>query len=88
MLLPNLKLFLSLANQLLLIKKQNKYLWLSAIGALILTTLVIYVPFLSNAFGFEHINFVEYISAVGLAFLIIPIVEIIKLIQRKCAKKR
>lgn len=70
------------------IKKQNKYLWLSAIGALILTTLVIYVPFLSNAFGFEHINFVEYISAVGLAFLIIPIVEIIKLIQRKCAKKR
>lgn len=70
------------------IKKQNKYLWLSAIGALILTTLVIYVPFLSNAFGFEHINFVEYISAVGLAFLIIPIVEVIKLIQRKCAKKR
>jgi len=69
------------------IKKQNKLLWLSAIGALILTTAVIYIPFLSNAFGFKHINLLEYCVAILLAFSIIPIVEIIKLIQRKISKK-
>ena len=69
------------------IKKQNKLLWISAIGALILTTAVIYIPFLSNAFGFKHINFVEYSVAILLALSIIPIVEMIKLIQRKVSKK-
>ena len=50
--------------------------------SLILTSAVIYIPFLSNAFSFEHISFGEYIIALGLAILIIPIMEIIKLIQR------
>jgi len=52
-----------------------------------LTTAVIYIPFLSNAFGFKHINLLEYCVAILLAFSIIPIVEIIKLIQRKISKK-
>lgn len=70
------------------IKKQNKALWLSALGALLLTTAVIYIPFLSNIFDFEHISFMEYIIAIGMAFLIVPLTEIIKAIQRKKEKNK
>ena len=62
---------------------QNKFLWLSAIVSLILTTLVIFVPFLSNAFGFEPISLAEYGVAMLLSLSIIPIVEIEKLIENK-----
>jgi len=52
----------------------------------ILTTAVIYVPFLSNAFGFEVISLAEYGVAMGLAFLIIPIMEVTKFVQRRLKK--
>ena len=65
---------------------QNKILWLAMLGSLILTTLVIEVPFLANAFGFTTIGLTEYGIAVGLAFLVIPVVEFVKLIQRTMAK--
>ena len=61
---------------------QNLYLWGAGILSLVLTTAVIYIPFLSNAFGFEHISLAEYAVALGLAFTIIPIVELVKLIGR------
>ena len=64
----------------------NKFLWGSALMSLISTTAVIYIPFLSNAFGFEHINVYEYMTALTLAFSVIPIVEIEKLIERKIHK--
>ncbi|MBQ1207192.1 MAG: cation-translocating P-type ATPase [Lachnospiraceae bacterium] len=66
---------------------QNIYLWGAGILALILTTVVIYVPFLARAFEFEHISVVEYFVALGLAFLIIPLVEIGKAIARALTKK-
>ena len=55
----------------------------SSIASFAATTLVIYVPFLADAFEFEHISLTEYAIALGLAFLVIPIVEIIKFFQRK-----
>ena len=64
------------------LKGHNKVLWGAMLFSLVLTTLVIYVPFLSRAFGFEHISLMEYITALLLAFLIIPAVEIVKWIQR------
>ncbi len=67
-------------------KNQNKFLWGAAILSLIATTVVIYVPFLSKAFGFEVISIAEYAVAVILAFLILPIMEVVKLIQRKLNK--
>lgn len=70
------------------LKKQNKYLWFSMIGALLLTTGVIYIPFLRNAFGFEHIDVWEYLVAIALAVSIIPITELFKLIMRKIEKKK
>lgn len=66
---------------------QNKFLWGAMAASLICTTAVIYVPFLSQAFGFAHISFTEYCIAILLAALIIPIVEIAKWIQRKADKK-
>ncbi len=68
-------------------KKQNYFLWGAGAAALLLTTAVIYVPFLAEAFEFTTISFVEYLVAMGLAILIIPSVEIVKLIQRHTAKK-
>lgn len=68
------------------IKKQNLWLWGAGVLALILTTVVIYVPFLETAFEFTHINLMEYFIALGLAILIIPLVEIVKFIQRKLNK--
>ena len=68
------------------IKHWNPSLTWAGIASFICTSLVIYVPFLSDAFEFEHISFVEYAIAIGLAFCVIPIVEIVKLIERKLAK--
>jgi Ca2+-transporting ATPase len=56
------------------------------LGSLLLTTLVIEVPFIAGAFGFTTIGLLEYGIAMGLAFLVIPVVEIVKLIQRSMAK--
>ena len=46
-----------------------------------LTTLVIEVPFLATVFCFTTIGLLEYGIAMSLAILVIPVVEIVKLIQ-------
>jgi len=69
------------------INNQNVFLWGAGIVSLLVTTVVIYVPFLADAFDFEHINLLEYTVAVLLAFSVIPIVEIVKFIQRRMTKK-
>ncbi len=66
----------------------NKMILLSMLASLLLTTAVIYVPFIRNAFGFTSISLQEYAVAMGLAFLMIPIVEIVKAVQRAAAKAR
>lgn len=68
------------------IKKQNIWLWGAAALALLLTSAVIYIPFLANMFSFTTISAAEYFTALGLAFLIIPLVEIVKFIQRRLGK--
>lgn len=70
-------------DSLLHMKYMNSALIWSSIASFAATTLVIYVPFLADAFEFEHISLTEYAIALGLAFLVIPIVEIIKFFQRK-----
>ncbi len=74
-------------GSLLRIGHSNRALSLAALASLVCTTLVIYVPFLSNAFEFEHISALEYAIAIALAFCMIPIVELIKLIQRRVGRK-
>lgn len=70
------------------IKRQNKWLWWAAIGSFAATALVCEIPFLASAFGFAPVGITEFATAIGLGACIIPIVEIVKLIQRKRAKKR
>ena len=64
----------------------NWYLLGAMVLSLVLSTVVIYVPFLSEAFDFAPIDAREYFTALVLAFLVVPIVEIVKLIQRKSNK--
>lgn len=67
-------------------KSQNKFLIGAMVLSFILSTAVIYVPFLKVAFDFAAISLAEYVTAIALAVSVIPIVEIVKLIQRKLNK--
>ena len=69
------------------LSRQNGWLWGSAAAALLLTAAVIYVPFLTSAFGFTSISLAEYAVAMGLAVCVIPLVELVKWVQRKIMKK-
>ncbi len=64
----------------------NVALYAAMIGSFLLTTAVVEIDFLSGLFGFAHLNLTQYLISLGLAFLVIPIVEVVKLIQRKTAK--
>lgn len=68
------------------IKHHNFYLIGAMVMSLLLTTAVIYVPALEVAFGFADISLAEYAVALGLAVSVIPIVEIVKAIQRRAVK--
>ncbi|MBQ8380829.1 MAG: calcium-translocating P-type ATPase, PMCA-type [Clostridia bacterium] len=66
----------------------NKFLYLAAGGSLLLTTLVCEIPLIAGAFGFTSIGIVEYLVALGLGISVIPVVELVKLVQRKLSAKK
>ena len=66
----------------------NLVLWGAMLGSLVLTTVVLEVPFIANAFGFTPVSLPEYLIALLLAVLVLPIVEIVKACQRAYAKHR
>ena len=66
----------------------NKYIFGSTVLSLITTALVIEVPFLADASDFTTIDAREFFTALGLAFLIIPLVEIVKAIERAVIKNK
>ena len=66
----------------------NIVLWMAMLGSVVLTTIVLEVPAVANAFGFTPVSWNEYAIAIGLAVLIVPIVETVKAFQRKAAKKK
>lgn len=65
------------------LKHHNRYLFFAMVASLFMTTLVIYVPQLAEAFHFDHITLGEYGVAMLLAVCIVPMVEIVKFFQRK-----
>ena len=69
-------------------KKQNKWLWGAAILALILTVIVVEVPLLADMFGFMELPMEALAAALGLAFLIIPIMEVYKAVMRSIEKNQ
>ncbi|MCD8192732.1 MAG: cation-translocating P-type ATPase [Oscillospiraceae bacterium] len=64
---------------------QNIQLLLAAAGSLIVTTAVCEIPFIAAAFDFTSVEPGEYAVAIVLGALIIPIVELVKLLQRRAA---
>ncbi|MDI9521140.1 MAG: cation-translocating P-type ATPase [Bacillota bacterium] len=77
----------SMRHSIFSLKTHNKHLYLAMITSFLLTVAVIYVPFLRDAFKFEHISFEEFMISIALAFSVIPIVETVKFFQRKFGKK-
>jgi len=65
---------------------QNKFLLGASVAALVATTIVCEIPAIAGAFGFTTVSLAEYVIALALGALVIPIVEIVKLVQRKLAK--
>ena len=78
----------SLHGSIFKIKKQNWWLWGAGVLSLLLTTLVVEVPFLANAFELAKLDGAEYGIAIALAISIIPMVEIVKAIARAIRKKK
>ncbi len=70
------------------LKTHNMILWGSMVVSLILTSCLIFIPALSDLFGFSHISLKEYGVALGLAISTIPIVEFIKLLTRAFGKNK
>ncbi|MBQ3082141.1 MAG: cation-translocating P-type ATPase [Clostridia bacterium] len=69
------------------LKTHNKVLWGAMALSLVLTTLVAFVPFLQDAFGFyDGLTFAEYGIALAISFAILPIIEVTKFVQRKLGK--
>ena len=66
----------------------NFVLFGAMIAALALTTAVIEIPFLADMFDFAPLDFEHYAIALGLSIIVIPVVELVKLIQRTVAKKK
>ena len=55
-------------------------------GSLVLTTAVLEIPPLAAMFGFTPVSLPEYLVALALALLILPIVELVKWFQRRHAR--
>ncbi len=67
---------------------QNWAIWGSMVLSLLLTGLVIEIKPIANLFNFYNLDVKHYLIAMGLAISIIPIVEIVKAIQRAASKNK
>jgi len=73
---------------MMLKKSHNIPLFLAMIASLVLTTAVVEIPFLAEIFDFANLDLEHYGIALGLAFLVIPIVEAAKAIERTVERKK
>ena len=78
----------SLRGSIFTLKTQNVWLWGAGALSLLLTTAVVEIDFLCNAFGLAHLDLMEYGIALGLGFCIIPIVEVVKFVHRLIDKAK
>ena len=69
-------------------RSHNKVLWAAMLGSLLITTLVLEVEPVARAFGFTPVGWMEYGTALALAVLVIPAVELVKLFQRSAAGRK
>ena len=78
----------SMNGSIFRIKEQNKLLWAATVFSLALTTAVVYIPFLNTAFGFVSLPIANYFISLAMAFAIIPLVELQKLIVSAARKRK
>ena len=78
----------SLHGSIFGIKNQNKWLWGAGVLSLLLTSVVVLIEPIANVFDMVAIGWEEYLVAMGLGLLIIPLVEIGKVFSRMIDKKK
>lgn len=61
----------------------NKWLNLAIVWEVVLLFVILYVPFLHDAFGTYYLPLIDWLIVGGLALTIIPVLEIAKWIERK-----
>ncbi|MDL2215686.1 cation-translocating P-type ATPase [Ruminococcaceae bacterium OttesenSCG-928-N02] len=66
----------------------NKYLWAAVLAAFALTCLLMYTPALGAIFNLVPLPAMHYLQAAGLAFLVLPTVELVKLARRNTQKRK
>ena len=76
----------SLKNSILTIKNQNKMLWLAGAVSFVLSTLLVMVKPISSVFSLTPLTLAQYGIAIAIAFAVIPIVEIVKLVTKLIKK--
>ena len=69
-------------------KSHNIVLYGAMVVSLILTTAIIEIPFLANIFNFVHLDLKAYSISIGLAFIVIPAIELLKAIRKKLNKNK
>ena len=78
----------SIDGSIFRLKKQNKILW-GALGiSLVLTLSIIYVPVLADIFSLTPLGLKEIVLSLGIAISVMPLVEAVKLIQRRFNKNK
>ncbi|MCL2057999.1 MAG: cation-translocating P-type ATPase [Oscillospiraceae bacterium] len=70
-------------QSLFALKTHNKLLWYAMAASLVLTLTIIYVPFLSSVFSLMPLTARELTVSLGLALMVIPLVEAVKAVQRR-----
>ena len=78
----------SLKGNMFKLKKQNKMLWGTLALSLTLMLFVIYVPPLAELFSLQPLTPPELAVSLGLAVLVVPVIETVKWIQRNMDKKK
>lgn len=78
----------SLKGSIFAIKNQNKMLWLAGGVSFVLSTLLVMVKPIANVFSLTPLTFAQYGIAIAIAFLVIPVVEMVKLITRLIQKNK
>ena len=61
----------------------NRWLNLAVLWEVALLCLVVYVPFLQEPFGTFSFAWSDWLLTVALAFTIVPVLEIVKWVQRR-----
>ena len=78
----------SLRESIFAMKTHNKMLIFSIMFSFILIIPILFVPALRNIFSLVKLSSINYVNAFLIAAVIVPVVEIVKLIQRSSAKKK